>query len=381
MPLSLLAAAGFLSSAGARVIDPLLHVISTEFSTTVASVSIVVAAFTLPYGLCQVLLGPLGDRFGKLRVVLTGLCAYTVAIGACALASNLTTLTLLRAGAGVASAGLIPVCLAYIGDAVPYQDRQVTLSRFLTGAVLAQTLAGPLGGVFGDYIGWRGVFLLLSGLAFTVAIAFGWRMRGLPDPADRTRGYDLTRYVALLRTPTARRILLGAFLDGAVLVGCFPFLAPYIRERFALSYSGIGLLLACFGLGALFYTRIARRMIPWLGESRMVLCGGLVMAAALVLALATPWWPAFVAVQLALGLGFFMIHGVMQARATELLPNARATAVSAFSCALFVGQAFGARGMGALIGAVDYRGAFAIQSVAVVAVGVWISRVMRRRPA
>jgi predicted MFS family arabinose efflux permease len=381
LPLGLLAAAGFLSSAGARVIDPLLHVIATEFATSIAAVSIVVSAFTLPYGLCQLLLGPVGDRFGKLRVLLTVLVAYAVATGACALASDLATLTLLRAGAGAASAGLIPVSIAYISDAVRYRDRQVTLSRYLTGVVLAQTLAGPIGGIFGDYIGWRGVFLLLAAGALAVAVAFALRVRSLPDPADPGRRFDLTQYSALAAAPRARRLLLGAFLDGAVLVGCFPFLAPYIRERFLLPYSGIGLLLACFGIGALTYTRLARRLVPLLGEARMVFLGGVLMAAALVLAVASPWWPAFVLVQVALGLGFFMLHGVMQARATELLPNARATAISAFACALFVGQSFGARGMGALIGAMDYPAAFLVQAVCVVAVAAWLARLMRARTA
>jgi predicted MFS family arabinose efflux permease len=338
LPLGLLAAAGFLSSAGARVIDPLLHVLASEFGTDVPAVSIVVAAFTLPYGLCQLVLGPVGDRFGKLRVLLIGLVAYSGATGACALASDLATLTLLRAGAGAASAGLIPICLAYIGDAVPYEDRQVTLSRFLTGVVLAQTLAGPIGGIFGDYFGWRGVFLLLAGAALVVAAALALRLRGLPDRPNQAAGIDLTRYLALARSPAARRLLLGALLDGTVLVGCFPFLAPYLRERFGLPYSAIGLLLACFGLGAFVYTRFARRMVPLLGEPRMVQLGGVLVAAALALAVTTPWWPAFVAVQVALGLGFFMLHGVMQARATEMLPHARATAVATFACALFVGQ-------------------------------------------
>jgi predicted MFS family arabinose efflux permease len=378
LPLGLLAAAGFLSSAGARVIDPLLHVIATDFSATVPAVSIVVAAFTLPYGLCQIVLGPVGDRFGKLRVLLMSLAAYCVATGACALASDLSALTLLRAGAGAASAGIIPVCLAYIGDAVPYEDRQVTLSRFLTGVVLAQTLAGPIGGIFGDYLGWRGVFLFLAGGSLAVAGALALRIGGLPDESNRAAGFDFSRYIALARNKLARRLLLGGLLDGAVLVGGFPFLAPYMRERFGLPYAGIGLLLACFGLGAMVYIRFAKRIVPLFGEPRMVLSGGLLVAAALAIAVTTQWWPAFVGVQLALGLGFFMLHGVMQARATELLPHARATAVAAFACALFVGQSFGARSIGALIGALGYRGAFAIQAVCVLAVAAWLARLMRR---
>ena len=48
LPLGLLAAAAFLSAAGTRVMDPLLHVVATDFATTIPAVSVVVAAFTLP---------------------------------------------------------------------------------------------------------------------------------------------------------------------------------------------------------------------------------------------------------------------------------------------------------------------------------------------
>ena len=79
LPIVLLAAAGFLSSAGARVVDPLLSVIARDFATTVPAVSIVVAAYTLPYGLCQIAIGPFGDRVGKLRVILWAMFAFALA--------------------------------------------------------------------------------------------------------------------------------------------------------------------------------------------------------------------------------------------------------------------------------------------------------------
>src|SRR5690349_12292949 len=93
LPLGLLAAAGFLSSAGARIIDPLLAAIAHDFGTSVPAVSVVVAAFTLPYGLCQLVLGPAGDRFGKLRLMLLALLGYALFTGACGLARDLTALT------------------------------------------------------------------------------------------------------------------------------------------------------------------------------------------------------------------------------------------------------------------------------------------------
>ena len=51
------------------------------------------------------------------------------------------------------------------------------------------------------------------------------------------------------------------------------------------------------------------------------------------------WWIAPVAVA-ALGLGYYMLHNTLQTNATQMLPEARGTAV-AFSSALFLGQTAG----------------------------------------
>jgi predicted MFS family arabinose efflux permease len=372
LPVGLLAAAAFLSAAGARVIDPLLHVIASDFGATVPMVAIIITAFTLPYGLNQLILGPIGDKFGKLRVLLGALVAYAVATGACAFAGDLAQLTVLRAFAGAASGGLIPVALAYIGDAVPYDLRQLTLSRFLTGAVLAQVLAGPIGGMFGEYIGWRGVFVLLSALAVGVGAVLAWRIRGLPDRRSTLATFNSANYVRLLRKPLSRRLLLAGLVDGMVLGGAFPFIAPFLREAFDLSYGVIGLLLACFGVGAWIYTRFAGRIIRALAEPGMVGVGGLLMASGLALGtlLTVPW--AFVGVEVMLGLGFMMLHGVLQARATEMLPEARATAVSSFVVMLFMGQSLGALAMGVLIAAFDYRLSFQINAMLVLGFTVWL---------
>ena len=385
LPIGLLAAAGFLSSAGARVSDPLLHILATDFETTVPIVAIVITAFTLPYGLNQLVLGPVGDRFGKLRVILGALLAYSIATASCALAGDLGTLTVLRAFAGASSAGLIPVSMAYIGDSVPYAQRQVTLSRFLTGVMIAQMLAGPIGGLFGDSIGWRGVFLVLAAGALIVAGLLATRISGLPDQRSDRQMFNPGLYMRLLYGRVPRVVLIAALLDGAIMAGSFPFIAPFLHDGFGLSYQRVGLVLACFGLGALIYTQMARRIVPRLGEARMVLLGGLLMTGGLLMGMLSNAALVFVAVELMLGLGFFMLHAVLQARATEMLPDARATAVSSFAAVLFLGQSVGALTMGVLIGAFDYRIAFLVDAAAILVFTLWLTRLFmslgRHRPA
>src|SRR3712207_7161731 len=44
---------------------------------------------------------------------------------------------------------------------------------------------------------------------------------------------------------------------------------------------------------------------------------------------------------LAIGLGFYMLHNTLQTNATQMTPEARGTAVSVFSSALYIGQMAG----------------------------------------
>lgn len=378
LPLVLLAAAGFLSALGARIVDPLLVVLARDFETTVASASILVAAFTLPYGLNQLLIGPLGDRFGKLRVLLVALAGYTVFMSACALASGLPALVVLRAFAGACSGGLIPTCLAYIGDTVSYENRQAALGRFLTGVVFAQAIAGPLGGLFGEFLGWRGVFLLLGAIGLVTTLLLMARMPSVPDRRHHRAIFARQHYVTMLRHRPARLLLIFTLIEGAWLPGAFPFVAAYLVERFDLSYAAVGLILSAFGLGAMFYTYFAPSLLRCFGEAGLVLAGGLIVAGSLAVAFQLDTWPLFIVLQAALGLGYFMLHGVMQARATELLPEARATAVSSFVFMLFLGQSLGALAMGVNIGMWGYRVAFHLDIVGVVILTILLFVYMRR---
>jgi predicted MFS family arabinose efflux permease len=371
-----LAAAGFLSSAGARAVDPLLAAIAQDFGTSVPAASVVVAAFTLPYGMCQLVLGPVGDRFGKLRLMLVALLGYALFTGACGLALGLTALTVLRACAGAASAGLIPVCLAYIGDSVPYEMRQVTLSRFLIGVMLAQTLAGPFGGMFAEYVGWRGVFLLLAFMAVILALVLAQRMRYLPDRVGEA-AFSPQHYTALATKPFARSLLIATLMEGALVAAVFPFVAPFLHEGYGLSFGTAGLVLACFGIGALIYGP-PPALVERLGESGMVLVGGSILAGAMALGAMSGHWAMFIAVELSLGLGYFMMHTVLQARATEMLPHARSTAVASFVFMLFVGQSLGALAAGAAIAWIGYRPMFAIVAGCILPLALWLRGFIRR---
>ena len=377
IPIALFALAGFTTGSGMRMLDPLLPAIAAGFGVSVAQATAVVSGFVLPYGLVQLVAGPLGDRLGKVRIACFAVLLYGLGLVASAFAFDLTGLVLLRAWCGCFAGAVIPLLMAHIADSVPYAERQVAISRFLTGMVMAQLVTGPVSGVVAQYAGWRMPFLVLGVLALAVAGILGWRLGASlwrrPDEAARGRG--MAAYLDLLNRRSGRWMMGVAFLDGFWLFGgAFPFVGSFLIEGFGRNAAEAGLIVAGFGLGAFAYTRAARRLLARHGEAGLLAIGGVAVAAALGVLAVAPGWPVVLAVQVALGLAFYMFHGVLQTQATEALPEARGTAVGAFALALFLGQSAGSLAFGLGLAVIGYRGAFAVAACGVLALTVWARR-------
>lgn len=377
IPIALFALAGFTTGSGMRMLDPLLPAIAASFGVSVAYATVVVAGFVLPYGLVQLVAGPLGDRLGKVRIACFAVLLFGLGLLGSGIASGLPMLVLLRACSGLCAGAVIPLLMAHIADSVPYAERQVAISRFLTGMVMAQLLTGPVSGVVAEYAGWRMPFFVLGVLALAVGGTLAWRLGGdlwrRPDAAGRGRG--MAAYLDLLNRPSGRRMMGVAFLDGFWLFGgAFPFVGSFLIEGFGRNAAEAGLIVAGFGLGAFAYTRAARPLLRRFGEGGLLRIGGVAVAAALGVLAVAPGWPVVLAVQLVLGLAFYMFHGVLQTQATEALPEARGTAVGAFALALFLGQSAGSLAFGLGLAVIGYRGAFAVAACGVLALAAWAGR-------
>jgi predicted MFS family arabinose efflux permease len=171
--------------------------------------------------------------------------------------------------------------------------------------------------------------------------------------------------------------MVAAFIDGAALFGgAFPLTGSLLIEHFGYSPAMAGLVVAGFGLGAFTYTRLAKSLVTRFGEKRLLTLGGVLLAAGLVGTAFAPNGLAVAAMQFWLGLAFYMLHGVLQARATEALPEARGTAVAAFAMALFFGQSIGALVFGTILHMSGYAAVFIVAAIATLGLMVWSRRLL-----
>ena len=140
-----------------------------------------IAAYMLPFGIFQLVFGPLADRFGKTRVILATFIAFACATALCALGNTLTGIAFFRALTGIFAAATMPISLALIADVVPMESRQQAIGSFMGIAFLGQALSMGIGGAIAYFFDWRGVFLVYAVVAAVIAVAL-WR--GLRVAAD-----------------------------------------------------------------------------------------------------------------------------------------------------------------------------------------------------
>jgi predicted MFS family arabinose efflux permease len=382
----LLALAAFSSSSAFRLCDPMLPSLVAEFGTSTGEAARAVTAFAVGYGVLQMFFGPIGDRYGKYRVVClaTFLCALG-ALGA-VLSTSLDMLVASRALSGATGAGVVPLAMAWIGDNVPYERRQATLARFLTGTVLGMAFGQMAGGWFADTLNWRWAFATLLALYLAVGTLLLVEVRrqsalGLGKGLGAGSAGLLAQGRQVLGVPWARVVLVMVFFEGLFVFGALAFVPAYLHLRFGISLTHAGIVGALYALGGFIYTLVAGRVIQLLGERGLVVAGGIGLCLAYLCYLLGPSWHWSVPASLLSGFSYYLLHATLQTNATQMVPAARGTAVAWFASCLFLGQAVGVAIAGTMIDVTGIPALFLISAVAVLVLGLSFSRALLRRSA
>ncbi|MCJ0763676.1 MFS transporter [Variovorax terrae] len=338
----------FASGFALRVIDPIVLPLASHYAVRPEMAAMLNTAYALPYAVAQLFLGPLGDRFSKIRcmqVCGTGL-ALALVLGM--LAPSFTWLVATRIVAGIFAGGLIPLVLASLGEKYDMAERQVMIGRMLFAIIAGQMLGSIVSGLANEAFGWHSALVISTILAAVGAVLL-WQARPVaaPSPGGSKAG-PLSfgaLYGKVFQNPRAIWLYACALAEGALFFSFFPYVGALLLERAAVAPGSVsgqtGLILGAFGVGGLLYAIVVRQLIAWLGVSRMCRVGSLVAACCYVaLTLSTAWWVDALAMLVA-GFSFYMIHNSLQTQVTELAPSARGSAVALFACGLFAGQGLG----------------------------------------
>jgi predicted MFS family arabinose efflux permease len=367
-----------------RVMDSLLPQVAADLNASVGATSIVVTMYMVSHGLVQLIIGPVGDRFGKFKTITFACAMASLLVMLCGFANSLSFLAMARLGSGLAAGWIIPLSMAYIGDVIPYERRQQVLGTYLSGQILGQLFGQAAGGILGDLLGWRTVFFLLAGMFAIATLALVFELTNNPLTRGAGRHHDTRRgfaadYAAVFGNRWARTVVMFAFIEGIIAWGAFTYVGADLHLRFGLSFTYVGLIVGAFAIGGLLYSLSVRRLIYWFGQTGLAAGGGLVLAFAyLALAFSTVWWLAPAGV-LAIGLGFYMLHNTLQTNATQMTPEARGTAVAVFSSALYLGQMVGVALGSPVFDRYSGVPLFIAAAIGLAALGLFLARELKQR--
>lgn len=172
-----------LSTIDGSIVNISLNTFVDVFDSNLNVVEWVVLAYLLTLTCLLLLMGRLGDMFGKRRVYALGFVLFTIASALCGLAPNIGALIGFRALQAVGAAMIQAVGPALLVVAFPPQERGTALGA-IGSFVAVGILIGPaLGGLLLRYVGWQSIFLV----NIPIGIAGTWlTLRSLPpDPASK----------------------------------------------------------------------------------------------------------------------------------------------------------------------------------------------------
>ncbi len=364
---------------GFGIVIPLLPFYATRFGASPWQVGLLFAAYSACQLVAAPVLGAWSDRWGRRPVLLVSLLGTAASFALMALSRDLATLFAARVVDGL-SGGNISTARAYIADVTGEDQRArgygILGAAFGLGFVLGPALGGAL-----SRLGYAAPAWTAAALA-VVAMAVAWRW--LPESARRTRAAGPAGWRQLsvaVRRPGLRALLGVDFAYWATAAVYQTTFALFAHHRFGLDASGVGYLLALWGLaGAAVQVGLVGPVVRRWGEGRALAAGLVVAGLALLVASFSRQLVAFVGSTLVAAVG----AGVSQPALSSLIsraagPDQQGSLQGVASTLESLGRMVGPVWGNALLGAMGEGVAFGSAAAVMVLAGLRAGRLVAGR--
>ena len=322
--------------------QPLLAEIGRTFQASDQMTGMISMLTQIGYAVGMFMFIPLGDIKERRRMIVLLLLAVGIALIAVAAAQNLVWMYAASMAVGITTVApqmIVPLA-AHL--AAPEERGKVigsVMSGLLIGILLARTVSGFIGGLFG----WRSMYIIAAVLMFALAYTLRRKLPASHPEAQLTYG-QLVRSMGTLIA--GERTLREAALIGAMMFGAFSVFWTALTFYLEGPHYGYGSEVAgLFGLvgvvGAAAASVIGRLTDRW---SPRLIAGFAVLIA--LLSYASFWLAGSMLAGLIVGvilldLGVQGVQITNQARIYRLKPEARSRINTVFMVSCFVGGAVG----------------------------------------
>ncbi len=302
---------GFATFALLYCVQPMMPLLSREFSINAAQSSLILSVATGLLAIGLLITGPISDRIGRKPVMVAALFAASVCTIASAMMPTWQGVLLLRALVGLSLSGLAAVAMTYLSEEIHPRHIGLAMGLYIAGNAIGGMSGRLIAGVLIDFVSWHTAMLVIGGLALIAAAVF-WRI--LPESRNfRPRSLHPRSLLDGFTMHFRDAGLPLLFLEAFVLMGAFVTLFNYIgyrllAEPYHLDQAFVGLLSVVY-LSGIYSSAKVGALADKLGRRKMLWATIALMLAGLVLTMATPLWLVVLGM-LVFTFGFFGAHSV-----------------------------------------------------------------------
>lgn len=285
----MLSAATFVIFFQAFMVAPIIPRLADIFATSPEAAGLIVPAYLIPYGVATLVYGLLADRLGLWRIMAVSLGAFVGLTALTATAQSIEALAFWRVVTGLGASGVVPLALVLVGRLFPFERRGRPLGWLFGAMAGGMAFGSTFGALLEPYIGWRGIFLVVSLVAAAVFFAllpYRQHVPGAAHGAGGGLGTLFRAYRNLLADPRGQRTYAYVLLNSIFHSGVFTWLGLYLEQRYGLGPVGIGLALLGYGIPGFLFGPLIGQLADRRGRGRILPLGltlGAFAAAALIL--------------------------------------------------------------------------------------------------
>ncbi len=343
----------FAIGCGVMVVAGSLNDLSLSLAVSPAVAGQLITAGAVAMGLGAPLLAALLAGWDRRRLLTLALLWYAAGHLLAALAPGFAALLPVRVASVLGAAVFTPQAAAAINVLAPPEQRGRAITTIFLGWSLSSVIGMPMTGFVAESFGWRWAFGMVAAISAAAAFVVWRHIPNGVKPAP----LSLASWRQALGNPLLMGMVAVTALSSAGQFTLFSYFAPYYRQVLGVGAGAVTFLFFWFGAFGLLGNVLLSRSVDRLGAARCVNIALVLMASSLLL------WPltgphallggvvGMAAVLVPWALGCFSCNSGQQARVSQAAPAFAPALLALNTSAIYVGQAAGAGGGGALLAA------------------------------